>query len=147
MVEYGCLMRRHDFNHFGQNAVQKIAIASKNNLQKTNIPQLGKRKIIFKSALVGDMLVPRRVLLVRSTNLQSADVLDPRTMDLVWLDTPGALGLEAVRGWPLGMDAALWPLAVVDAIAIPATQQFPFWVKHGHRNYIPNYLGFSIPRY
>ena len=47
----------------------------------------------------------------------------------------------------LGMDAALWPQAVVDAIAIPATQQYPFWVKHGHRNYIPNYLDFSIPRY
>lgn len=47
----------------------------------------------------------------------------------------------------LGMDAALWPQAVVDAIAIPATQQYPFWVKHGHRNYIPNYLDFRIPRY
>ena len=30
-------------------------------LQGTNISHLGKRKIIFKSALVGDMLVPRRV--------------------------------------------------------------------------------------
>ncbi len=32
-------------------------------LQGTNISHLGKRKIIFKSALVGDMLVPRRVYL------------------------------------------------------------------------------------
>ena len=31
-------------------------------LQGTNISHLGKRKIIFKSALVGDMLVPRRVI-------------------------------------------------------------------------------------
>ena len=31
-----------------------------NTLPGTNISYLGKRKIIFKSALVGDMLVPRR---------------------------------------------------------------------------------------
>ena len=31
-------------------------------LQQTNISHLGKRNIIFKTALVGDMLVPRRVL-------------------------------------------------------------------------------------
>jgi len=30
-------------------------------LQGTNISHLGKRKIIFKNALVRDMLVPRRV--------------------------------------------------------------------------------------
>jgi len=30
-------------------------------LQETNISNLGKRKILFKRALVGDMLVPRRV--------------------------------------------------------------------------------------
>ena len=92
-------MTRHQFNHYEKNTVPQIAVASNNTLQETNIPQLGKRKIIFKSALVGDMLVPGRVLLVQSTNLQSADVLDPRTMDLVWLDTPGALGFETVRGW------------------------------------------------
>ena len=34
---------------------------SVNTLQGTNISYLGKRKIIFKSALVGDMLVPGRV--------------------------------------------------------------------------------------
>ena len=32
-----------------------------NTLQGTNISHLGKRKIIFKSALLWDMLVPRRV--------------------------------------------------------------------------------------
>ena len=34
-----------------------------NALQETNISHLGKRNIIFKSALVVDMLVPRRVML------------------------------------------------------------------------------------
>ena len=33
-----------------------------NTLQGTNISRLGKRKTIFKNALVGDMLVPRRLL-------------------------------------------------------------------------------------
>ena len=32
-----------------------------NTLQGTNISHLGKRKIIFKTAFVGDMLVPWRV--------------------------------------------------------------------------------------
>ena len=34
-------------------------------LQETNISHLGKRKIIFKRALVGDMLLPRRVIFDR----------------------------------------------------------------------------------
>ena len=33
-------------------------------LLRTNISHLGKRQIIFKSALVGDMLVPRNVILL-----------------------------------------------------------------------------------
>ena len=37
-------------------------------LQGTNISHLGKRKIIFKSALVGDMLVPRREYQLWKTN-------------------------------------------------------------------------------
>ena len=32
-------------------------------LQETNISHLGKRKIIFKTAVVGDMVVPRRVFI------------------------------------------------------------------------------------
>ena len=71
MVDSGYLMRRHQFNHQQKNAVRNIAVASKNTLQETNIPQLGKSKIIFKSALVGDMLVPGRVLLVQSINQSS----------------------------------------------------------------------------
>ena len=38
-----------------------LVTLAENTLQETNISHLGKRNIIFKSALVGDMLVPRRV--------------------------------------------------------------------------------------
>ena len=36
-------------------------VLRKTTLQGTNISHLGKRKIVFQSALGGDMLVPRRV--------------------------------------------------------------------------------------
>ena len=38
----------------------------KDTLQGTNISHLGKRKIIFKMPLKGDMLVPRRVVVAES---------------------------------------------------------------------------------
>ena len=38
--------------------------AKKHTLQGTNISQLGKRKIIFKHTLGGDMLIPLRVYTV-----------------------------------------------------------------------------------
>ena len=38
-------------------------------LQGTNISHLGKRKMIFKSALVGDMSVPRMVFLEQKQQL------------------------------------------------------------------------------
>ena len=41
--------------------IQRLKYVQINPLQGTNISHLEKRKIIFKMALKGDMLVPRRV--------------------------------------------------------------------------------------
>ena len=81
----------------------------------------------------------QRILLVQSNNLQSADVLDPRTMDLVWLDTPGARGLKLsevgqshnkCNTW--GMDAAIYSYTS-NLGCFP--QQWLFRVTYGHRNW------------
>ena len=44
-------------------------------LQGTNISHLGKRKIIFKMPLKGDMLVPRRLL------FQASSFIRPKSVD------------------------------------------------------------------
>ena len=75
-------------------------------------------------------------------------------MDLVGLDTPGALGFETVRGWanPQQMydirhGCGTMATSCSRCYSYTSNPTVSFWVKNGHRNYIPNYLDFSIPRY
>ena len=57
----GCMGEKEEMQEFRNSDNMKKEAA--HTLQGTNISHLGKMKIIFKSALGGNMLVPRRVYL------------------------------------------------------------------------------------